>query len=92
MSSIELAAGDRILEPMIALAGCSTQQRIVVADLRNRKIPGHQFAGCRLHHGQGFPCGHGFSPILLGRGFSVRFSRGPPKLEFGRVAPVEGEA
>lgn len=38
MSSIELAAGDRILEPMIALAGCSTQQRIVVAGTRSIEL------------------------------------------------------
>ena len=38
MSSIELAAGDRIIEPMIALAGCSTQQRIVVAGTRSIEL------------------------------------------------------
>src|SRR6267143_4233265 len=31
MSSPQVATGDRIVDPMIALAGCSTRQRIVVA-------------------------------------------------------------
>jgi hypothetical protein len=31
MASLQVASGDRIIEPMIALAGCSTQHRIVVA-------------------------------------------------------------
>jgi hypothetical protein len=31
MASLQVATGDRIIEPMIALAGCSTQHRIVVA-------------------------------------------------------------
>jgi hypothetical protein len=31
MASLQVATGDRIIEPMIALAGCSTQDRIVVA-------------------------------------------------------------
>jgi hypothetical protein len=31
MASLQVATGDRIVEPMIALAGCSTQHRIVVA-------------------------------------------------------------
>jgi hypothetical protein len=30
-SSLTTAAGDRIIDPMLALAGCSKQQRIVVA-------------------------------------------------------------
>jgi len=31
MTFPHIAGGDRIVDPMIALAGCSTQQRIVVA-------------------------------------------------------------
>jgi hypothetical protein len=31
MASLNVATGDRIIDPMIALAGCSTQHRIVVA-------------------------------------------------------------
>ncbi|MBV8747040.1 MAG: hypothetical protein JO134_18545, partial [Xanthobacteraceae bacterium] len=31
MASLQVATGDRIIEPMIALGGCSTQHRIVVA-------------------------------------------------------------
>jgi len=31
MASLQVATGDRIIEPMIALAGCSTQHRIVIA-------------------------------------------------------------
>jgi hypothetical protein len=31
MAFLQVASGDRIIEPMIALAGCSTQHRIVVA-------------------------------------------------------------
>jgi hypothetical protein len=31
MSSPQIVAGDRIIDPMIALAGCATRQRIVVA-------------------------------------------------------------
>jgi hypothetical protein len=31
MASLRVATGDRIIEPMIALAGCSTQHRIVIA-------------------------------------------------------------
>jgi hypothetical protein len=31
MASLQVATGDRIIEPMVALAGCSTQHRIVVA-------------------------------------------------------------
>jgi hypothetical protein len=31
MASLQVATGDRIIEPMIALAGCSPQHRIVVA-------------------------------------------------------------
>ncbi|WP_052833160.1 hypothetical protein [Bradyrhizobium sp. LTSP885] len=38
MSSLQVATGDRIIEPMIALAGCSTQQRIVVAGSRSMEL------------------------------------------------------
>ena len=38
MSSLQLASGDRIIEPMIALAGCSTQQRIVVAGSKSMEL------------------------------------------------------
>jgi hypothetical protein len=31
MASLQVATGDRIIEPMIALAGCSAQHRIVIA-------------------------------------------------------------
>ena len=31
MASLQVATGDRIVDPMIVLAGCSTQHRIVVA-------------------------------------------------------------
>jgi hypothetical protein len=35
MASAEVATGDRIIGPMIALAGCSTQHRIVVAGAKS---------------------------------------------------------
>ncbi|GKQ54600.1 hypothetical protein [Bradyrhizobium sp. Ce-3] len=38
MSSLEFTTGDRILEPMIALAGCSTQQWIVVAGAKSMEL------------------------------------------------------
>ena len=38
MSSLQTATGDRIVEPMIALAGCSTQQRIVVAGSKSMEL------------------------------------------------------
>ena len=38
MSTLQVAAGDRIIEPMIALAGCSTQQRIVVAGSKSMEL------------------------------------------------------
>ncbi|MGY4473282.1 hypothetical protein [Bradyrhizobium sp. USDA 3364] len=38
MTSLQLAPGDRIIEPMIALAGCSTQQRIVVAGSKSIEL------------------------------------------------------
>ncbi|MGY2808486.1 hypothetical protein [Bradyrhizobium sp. USDA 4506] len=38
MSSLQIAIGDRIIEPMIALAGCTTQQRIVVAGTRSMEL------------------------------------------------------
>jgi hypothetical protein len=31
MAFLKVAPGDRIIDPMIALAGCSTQHRILVA-------------------------------------------------------------
>jgi len=38
MSSPQIAAGDRIIDPMIALAGCSTRQRIVVAGSKSMEL------------------------------------------------------
>src|ERR1700759_4738111 len=38
MSPLQVAAGDRILDPMIALAGCSTRQRIVVAGSKSIEL------------------------------------------------------
>jgi hypothetical protein len=38
MSSPQVAAGDRIIDPMIALAGCSTGQRIVVAGSKSMEL------------------------------------------------------
>src|SRR5882724_1816337 len=36
--SSHVVAGDRIIQPMIALAGCSTQHRIVVAGSRSMEL------------------------------------------------------
>jgi hypothetical protein len=38
MSSVQIATGDRIVDPMIALAGCSTRQRIVVAGSKSMEL------------------------------------------------------
>jgi hypothetical protein len=38
MSSPQVATGDRIIDPMIALAGCSTRQRIVVAGSKSTEL------------------------------------------------------
>jgi hypothetical protein len=38
MSSPQIAAGDRIIDPMIALAGCSTGQRILVAGSKSMEL------------------------------------------------------
>jgi hypothetical protein len=38
MSSAQVAIGDRIVDPMIALAGCSTHQRIVVAGSKSMEL------------------------------------------------------
>ena len=38
MSSLQVTAGDRIIEPMIALADCSTQHRIIVAGSRSMEL------------------------------------------------------
>ena len=38
MSSPQLATGDRIIDPMIALAGCTTRQRIVVAGAKSMEL------------------------------------------------------
>jgi hypothetical protein len=38
MSPLQVAAGDRIIDPMIALAGCSAQQRIVVAGSKSMEL------------------------------------------------------
>jgi hypothetical protein len=38
MSSPQVATGDRIIDPMIALAGCSTRQHIVVAGSKSLEL------------------------------------------------------
>jgi len=38
MSSLQVATGDRIIEPMITLAGCSTRHRIIVAGSRSMEL------------------------------------------------------
>ena len=38
MSSLQVVTGDRIIDPMIALAGCSTGQRIVVAGSKSMEL------------------------------------------------------
>jgi hypothetical protein len=38
MTFLQVATGDRIVEPMIALAGCSTQHRIVVAGSKSMEL------------------------------------------------------
>ena len=38
MSSPQVATGDRIIGPMIALADCSTRQRIVVAGSKSMEL------------------------------------------------------
>jgi hypothetical protein len=38
MSSLQVVTGDRIIDPMIALAGCSTRQRIVVAGSKSMEL------------------------------------------------------
>jgi hypothetical protein len=38
MASLQVATGDRIIDPMIALAGCSTQHRIVVAGSKSLEL------------------------------------------------------
>jgi hypothetical protein len=38
MSSPQVATGDRIIDPMIALAGCATRQRIVVAGSKSMEL------------------------------------------------------
>jgi hypothetical protein len=38
MASFKVATGDRIIDPMIALAGCSTQHRIVVAGSKSMEM------------------------------------------------------
>jgi hypothetical protein len=38
MSPLQVAAGDRIIDPMIALAGCSARQRIVVAGSKSMEL------------------------------------------------------
>jgi hypothetical protein len=38
MSSLQAAAGDRIIEPMIALAGCSAQGRILVVGSKSMEM------------------------------------------------------
>jgi hypothetical protein len=38
MVSFKVATGDRIIDPMIALAGCSKQHRIVVAGLKSTEM------------------------------------------------------
>ena len=38
MASFRVGTGDRIIDPMIALAGCSTQHRIVVAGSKSMEM------------------------------------------------------
>jgi hypothetical protein len=38
MSSLQAAAGDRIVEPMIALAGCTTRHRILVVGSKSMEL------------------------------------------------------
>src|SRR5258705_13380549 len=38
MSSPQVATGDRIVDPMIALAGCSTRRRIIVAGSKSMEL------------------------------------------------------
>jgi len=38
MASLQVATGDRIVDPMITLAGCSTQHRIVVAGSKSMEL------------------------------------------------------
>ena len=38
MASLQVATGDRIIDPMIALAGCSTKHRIVVAGSKSMEM------------------------------------------------------
>jgi len=38
MASLQVATGDRIIDPMIALAGCSTQHRILVAGSKSMEL------------------------------------------------------
>jgi hypothetical protein len=38
MSSPQVAAGDRIVDPMITLAGCSTRQRILLAGSKSMEL------------------------------------------------------
>jgi hypothetical protein len=38
MSSPQIVAGDRIIDPMIALAGCATRQRILVAGAKSMEL------------------------------------------------------
>jgi hypothetical protein len=38
MASLQVATGDRIIDPMITLAGCSTKHRIVVAGSKSMEM------------------------------------------------------
>jgi len=38
MATVQVATGDRIIDPMIALAGCSTRHRILVAGSKSIEI------------------------------------------------------
>lgn len=38
MAFLEVATGDRIIDPMIALAGCSTQHRILIAGSKSMEM------------------------------------------------------
>jgi hypothetical protein len=38
MSSAQIATGDRIVDPMLALAGCTTRQRILVAGSKGMEL------------------------------------------------------
>jgi len=38
MTSLQVAKGDRIIDPMIALAGCAVHDRIIVAGFKRTEL------------------------------------------------------